>query len=53
MGGNSIVVPVVDVICFKDIDLNDPYGRGKGTSETLGDEIQSDEYASKYDNIIL
>ena len=48
MGGNSIVVPVVDVICFKDIDLNDPYGRGKGTSETLGDEIQSDEYASKY-----
>lgn len=48
MGGNSIVVPIVDVICFKDIDLNDPYGRGKGTSETLGDEIQSDEYASKY-----
>lgn len=48
MGGNSIVVPINDVICFKDIDLNDPYGRGKGTSETLGDEIQSDEYASKY-----
>ena len=47
-GGNSIVVPVEDVICFKDIDLNDPYGRGRGTSETIGDEVQSDEYASKY-----
>ena len=47
-GGNSIVVPVEDVICFKDIDLSDPYGRGRGTAETIGDEIQSDEYAAKY-----
>lgn len=47
-GGKSIFVPVEDVICFKDIDLNDPYGRGRGTSEAIGDEIQSDEYASKY-----
>ena len=48
MGGNSIIVPVEDVICFKDINLNDPYGRGKGTSETIGDEIQTDEYSAKY-----
>lgn len=47
-GGNSIIVPVEDVISFKDIDLNDPYGRGRGTSEAIGDEIQSDEYAAKY-----
>ena len=47
-GGNSIIVPVEDVVSFKDIDLNDPYGRGRGTSEAIGDEIQSDEYASKY-----
>ena len=47
-GGNSIKVPVEDVVSFKDIDLNDPYGRGRGTSEAIGDEIQSDEYASKY-----
>lgn len=45
---NAIIVPVEDVICFKDIDLLDPYGRGRGTAETIGDEIQSDEYASKY-----
>lgn len=46
--GNAIRVPVEDVICFKDIDLLDPYGRGRGTSESIGDEIQSDEYAAKY-----
>ena len=45
--GNSIVVPVEDVISFKDIDLNDPYGRGRGTSEAIGDEIQSDEIRFK------
>jgi len=47
-GGNSIVVPQEDVICFKDLDLNDPYGRGRGTSEAIGDEIQTDEYSAKY-----
>lgn len=47
-GGSSIIVPPEDVICFKDIDLNDPYSRGRGTAEAIGDEIQSDEYASKY-----
>ena len=46
--GKAIVVPTEDIICFKDIDLNDPYGRGRGLSESIGDEIQSDEYASKY-----
>lgn len=45
---NSVNVPVEDVICFKDIDLLDPYGRGRGTSEAIGDEIQSDEYAAKF-----
>lgn len=47
-GGSAIRVPPTEVICFKDINLLDPYGRGKGTAETIGDEIQSDEYASKY-----
>lgn len=46
--GNAIRVPVEDVICFKDIDLLDPYGRGHGVAEAIGDEIQSDEYAAKY-----
>ena len=47
-GGNAIRVPVEDVICFKDIDLLDPYGRGRGVAEAIGDEVQSDEYAAKF-----
>ena len=47
-GGNAIRVPVEDVISFKDIDLLDPYGRGRGVAEAIGDEVQSDEYAAKY-----
>ena len=46
--GNAIKVPVEDVISFKDIDLLDPYGRGHGVAEAIGDEVQSDEYAAKY-----
>ncbi len=46
--GNAVIVPNEDVIWFKSVDLTDPYGRGRGTGETIGDEIQSDEYASKY-----
>lgn len=47
-GGDALRLPINDIICFKDIDLLDPYGRGRGLSEVIGDEIQSDEYASKY-----
>ena len=46
--GNAIKVPVEDVISFKDIDLLDPYGRGHGVAEAIGDEVQSDEYAAKH-----
>lgn len=48
LGGNSLKVPNEDVIYFKDVNLLDPFGRGHGSAETIGDEIQSDEYASKY-----
>ena len=47
-GGNAIKVPINDVISFKDIDLLDPYGRGHGAAEAIGDEVQSDEFAAKY-----
>lgn len=48
LGGTAIKVPNEDVIYFKDVNLLDPFGRGHGSAETIGDEIQSDEYASKY-----
>ena len=48
MGGITLTVPAEDFIYFKDVDLNDPYGNGKGMSESIADELETDEYASKY-----
>ena len=48
MGGVILTVPSEDFIYFKDVDLNDPYGNGKGMSESIADELETDEYASKY-----
>lgn len=48
MNGNVLTVPVEDLVIFKDIDIADPYGRGKGLAESLVDELETDEFASKY-----
>lgn len=48
LGGISLTVPSEDFIYFRDVDLSDPYGSGKGLSESLADELETDEYASKY-----
>ena len=48
LSGQELFVPAEDVILFKDIDINDPYGNGKGLAESIADEIETDEYASKY-----
>ena len=48
LGGISLIVEPEDFIYFKDVDLNDPYGNGKGISESIADELETDEYASKY-----
>lgn len=37
-----------DMIWFKNPDLTDPFGRGRGRDETIDDEVESDEYAAKY-----
>ena len=47
-GGVSLTVTPEDFVYFKDVDLNDPYGNGKGIAESIGDELETDEYASKY-----
>ena len=41
-------VPGDQVLWFSKRDPADPYGRGVGTGRALGDEIDTDEYASKY-----
>lgn len=46
--GSALTVPQEDVVWFKNPDLLDPYANGRGDSEVIGDELQSDEYAAKY-----
>ena len=48
MGGIELTVADDDFILFKDVNPEDPYGNGKGLSEGIADEIEIDEYASKY-----
>ena len=44
----TITVPPSDVVWFKQMDMTDPYGRGRGRTEAVGDEIDSDEMAAKW-----
>jgi len=44
----ALTVDPVDIVWFKDPDLSDPYGNGRGSSEAISDEIETDEYAAKY-----
>lgn len=47
-GGLIRQIPVDDVFCMKDLNPLDPYKRGLGTAEALADEIETDEYAAKF-----
>lgn len=44
----EIIVEGDDIIWFKNPSLVDPFGRGRGRDEAIGDELESDEYAAKY-----
>jgi HK97 family phage portal protein len=46
--GRSRMIPMNDMIWFRDPDPANPYGRGAGIGQSLGDEIDTDEYASKF-----
>lgn len=41
-------VPVNQMVWFRDPDPENPYGRGTGVAESLGDELETDEFAAKY-----
>ena len=46
--GLQLTVKPEAVIWFRDIDPENPYGRGTGVAESLGDELETDEAAAKY-----
>lgn len=41
-------IPEDDMIWMRHLDPCQPYGRGSGIGKSLGDEIDTDEYASKH-----
>lgn len=48
VSSKTLTVPLFDVIWLKDINPADPYGRGSGYGQALGDELDSDEYAAEH-----
>ena len=48
IGTQEADVPLTEIIPFIDPDPSDPYGRGTGLSRSLGDELETDEYAAKH-----
>lgn len=44
----SFTVKVENMIWIKDLDLTQPYGRGRGIGIALTDEVHADEYAARH-----
>lgn len=48
-GANAdLIYQPEDVVYFRDLDPCNPFGRGSGVAESLGDEIDTAEYAARY-----
>lgn len=46
--GKEMRIPAEQMVYFREVDPVNPYGRGSGVGEALGDEIDTAEYAAKY-----
>jgi HK97 family phage portal protein len=42
------LIPDTEFLWFQDTDPVNPYGRGTGTAQSIGDELETDEYAAKH-----
>jgi len=47
-GGQTVKADPADIVWFKSPNIADPYSRGRGRSENMLDEYESDELAAKY-----
>ena len=41
-------IPDTEIVWFVDVDPANPYGRGAGLGQALGDELETDEFAAKH-----
>ena len=46
--GTQLMVPAEDIIMLAELDPANPYGRGLGSAEGIGDEVETDEYMAKW-----
>ncbi|MTI49463.1 MAG: phage portal protein [Firmicutes bacterium] len=46
--GQVLPVPPNNMVYFKNLDIENPFDRGHGTTVPLGDELQTDEYMAKH-----
>jgi SPP1 gp7 family putative phage head morphogenesis protein len=46
--GETLTISPEDVVWFKQPDVTDPYGRGRGRTEAVGGELDADEMAEKW-----
>jgi phage portal protein BeeE len=46
--GKREEIPMTEIIWFQTPDPENPYARGTGTAMSLGDELQTDEYAARF-----
>lgn len=49
--GVSYTVPKENMVYFKRLDALEPYKRGSGDTQQIGDELQIDEAMAKYQNL--
>lgn len=47
----QVDVPTSEMVWFIDLDPHQPYKRGTGTAAALGDELETDEFASKHTKV--
>lgn len=52
-GETCVGISEADVIHMSQLDPENPYARGSGTGETLGDELDTDEFAAKHLKSVL
>lgn len=46
-------VPKENMVLFKRLDIEEPYKRGQGDSQQIGDELQLDEFMTKHQNLLF
>jgi HK97 family phage portal protein len=46
--GVTLRIPSEDVVYFKEPNMLNPYGRGRGRAKAIEDEVETDEYMAKW-----